>query len=769
MLHQKLLLIFSFLFICTFVKGQDRVFFSSFSPETWEIYLSKDDGKTFHALTDHPGLDYDAVFSPDEKWVVFTSERNGLPQLFVMPVDKSQKPRLLVNSGSFQDQATFSPDGTKLAFVASHEGNAEIYLIDFLPDSTQAITKAKNITMDPGGDFRPSFSPDGKYLAFSSDRAHPIRPHPVFPFAMDRKGDIYKVNLETGSLERLTDKAFWDGSPIWSKDGSQIIFYSERSNKQPTIFRMNSDGSQIEQISDSTHLAISPVVISDSQFSYTTLDLKKDRIFNLKKDLNSGETDTLYQGELDLFNLNRSKSGLWLAHGAITAKEMQQNLGGFAGKLIGDGFPRIFDEDSLNLELTAIRRAFAAPPDPNGPFLVFDYFDQSNPSKIFIDAATVWFWPALILVICVIGMFIRGIFLGIYHRKRLSFWKYLLAGFSILIGFVFVMGVFLNFFLVNMDSFDLLLPFALGVGVLLGIIAFWMRWKKNQWKTKKPFVSGLFAYLFIGFSMLAVLMLYLGFFSANLFQPRAEIFRVNYQTLDSESIFKLEPNYGVHPAYSSVIDLKYTPDGKGLVITTGPFRGGKGSKATVWKYDFDQKSQTKITDSNWNNGFGDFSSSNERFVFRSDRDGTMDIFVQEGGALMNLTKNDSRENFPVISPDGNKIVFVSDKNGKEVGDGVKTMDLYLIQRMGEGWSEAEQLTFSKSQTGHPHFSPDGNWIIYTTEEYGINDEQPISQSFIFSPQMYGEIVALRLNDRKKIKITHNKWEEGAPLWVKGLD
>lgn len=67
---------FLFVFSCQ-VSAQERVFFSSFSPETWEVYLSKDEGKTFEPITSHPALDYDAVISPDEKWVVFTSERSG--------------------------------------------------------------------------------------------------------------------------------------------------------------------------------------------------------------------------------------------------------------------------------------------------------------------------------------------------------------------------------------------------------------------------------------------------------------------------------------------------------------------------------------------------------------------------------------------------------------------------------------------------------------------------------------------------------------------
>ncbi|MDF2156477.1 hypothetical protein [Algoriphagus sp. CAU 1675] len=766
----KFFLIFSWVLLSSIVtKAQKRLFFSSFSPETWEIYLSKDEGKSFFPLTDQPALDYDAKISPDEKWVVFTSERSGVPQLYVLPIDGGAEARRLVQSDSFQDQVAFSPDGNQIAFVASHEGNADIYLLDFFPDSTQHIAHAKNLTNHPGGDFRPSFSPDGRYLAFSSDRGHAIQPHPVFPFAMFRIGDLYRLDLEQDELIRLTEEAYWDGSPIWSEDGEKIYFYSARKNNQPAVFKMNHDGTDVQQVSDSGHLGISPSLVSSAKIAYTTLDEPADRIHNLTLDLETGALDTLYRGELDLFNLHGTKSGLWVAHGAKTAREVESNLGGFAGNLIGAGFPRIFDQDSMNLELIAVRRGFVAPPDPTGPYLVYEYLDLNDPVNSFFEASTPWFWPALGLLLLGIFMVFRGIFLGIHNRKKVKIWKFLLASLVLLVTLILVLGIFVNFFFIDLPSFDHLLPVALIVAVILGILASWAYFKKSTLQKQQSLRSKLFGFLFIGFAPMSVLMGYLGIFGANLFQVQADLIRVNYQTLETEKIHVFEPNYGVHPAFSTVIDLKYLADGSGLSFTTGIFRGEKNSKGTIWQYDFEQKTQSKLTDSDWNNGFGDLSLSKETFVYRSDREGNNDIYVQENGKILNLTSSPNRENFPVISPDGNKIVFVGDQNGKDVGKGIKTMDLYLIQREGEGWSAPEQLTFMQSQTGHPHFSPDGEWIIYTTEEYGINDEQPLSQSFMFSPQPYGEIVALRLRDRKKVKLTHNKWEEGAPLWVRGLE
>ncbi|MGM0943662.1 MAG: hypothetical protein ACQEW9_00685 [Bacteroidota bacterium] len=750
------------------VRAQDRVFFSSFSPETWEIYLSKDDGKSFQAVTDHSALDYDAIISPNEQWIVFTSERSGIPQLYVMPLDGSAEPRLLIQSDSFQDQATFSPDGGQLAFVASHDGNADIYLINFMPDSLQDISAAKNLTTHPGGDFRPSFSPDGKFLAFSSDRGHAIRPHRVFPFAMDRIGDIYKLDLQSGNLHRLTEEEAWDGSPKWSSDGKEIYFYSGRKNNQPAIFRMKADGSDVVQLTDSSHVGLSPELISDGKLAYTTVNQEADRVYQLTLDIQSQKVDTLYRGELDLFHPHRTKNGLWVAHGAKTSKEVESNQGGFPGSLIGAGFPILKNQDSLSLELTAIRRAFAAPPDPNGPFLVFDYFDQADPTKIFIEGATFWVWIALILILLSVGMLIRGLYLGIRNRRKIPFWKFLLAVLGAFVGFLAVLGVFFYFFLIDFMKFDYLPFAAFGLVLILGGLAllFYFKWKKAKKSTDSQ--RTLPAYLFRTFLVLSLLCIYLGFFAGYFFQFKPELYSVNYKTLESERIHTINPQSGIHPAFSTVIDLKYLPDGSGLLFTTGPFRGDQGSKAAVWEYDFASKSQQNLTQMNNNSGFGDYSAAKDRLVFRSDRDGNFDIFVKENEVLTNLTKSPSRENFPVISPDGNKIAFVGDQNGKDVGGGIKTMDIYLIDREGENWSKPKQLTFTQSQTGHPHFSPDGEWLIYTTEEYGINDEQPLSQSFIFSPQMYGEIVALRLRDGKKVKLTHNKWEEGAPLWVKGL-
>ena len=243
----------------------DRLFYSSFRPQGWDIYLSIDEGISFSKVTTHPALDYEPEISPDGRWLVFTSERNGNPSLFIKSTQQlDAPPRLLIDSDAMQDQAQISSDGQWLVFVSTHEGNADIYRLPFMPEQTLSLEVAKNLTRHPAGDYRPSISPDGSKVAFTSDRAHAIKSHPFFPFARSRTGDIFVTDINGAASQRLTTTDKWDGSAAWSKDGSSLYFYSFRDDDS-AIFRMNADGAEQQKISEETTFALSPVIISDHE------------------------------------------------------------------------------------------------------------------------------------------------------------------------------------------------------------------------------------------------------------------------------------------------------------------------------------------------------------------------------------------------------------------------------------------------------------------------------------------------------------------------
>ena len=122
--------------------GRERLVWQALKPTNWDVYYFAGPQAEPRRLTDDPGPDYDAVFSPDGRWVVFTSERRGNPDLYAIDLQAAGTPRLLIDSPSMEDQAAISPDGTTIAFMSSQGGNADIYTLPFDPASTQSLDKA---------------------------------------------------------------------------------------------------------------------------------------------------------------------------------------------------------------------------------------------------------------------------------------------------------------------------------------------------------------------------------------------------------------------------------------------------------------------------------------------------------------------------------------------------------------------------------------------------------------------------------------------------
>ena len=219
----------------------NRLIYSHIAPYRLGLFLANADGTNEHALMPANGLDYNASYSSDGKWIVFTSERQGTADIFRVHPDGSGLERL-TDSPAYDDQAAISPDGQTVAFVSSRDGGtANIWLLDLRSHSYRRLTT----TGTARGSFRPSWSPDGQWIAFSSDRDTKTSRWDA-GWEIVQSIAVYIVHPDGTGLRRLTDLGGVVGSPLWSADGKSLLCYkSSLYDTYPGRF------STIEGIADS--------------------------------------------------------------------------------------------------------------------------------------------------------------------------------------------------------------------------------------------------------------------------------------------------------------------------------------------------------------------------------------------------------------------------------------------------------------------------------------------------------------------------------------
>lgn len=194
-----------------------EIAFAKFAPMNTDIFIADADGSNAKPLLAHSESDYNASFSPDGKWIFFTSERNGSANIYRVRADGKGLKRL-TDDAAFDDQAAVSPDGRSLAFISSRSGQADVWILDL------KTKNLRNLTNHPAGDFRPAWSPDGEWLAFSSDRDS-TKQKGISGFSTRHSTEIYLIRADGSRLRRLTFSQTYAGSPVWSVDGKQLAFY----------------------------------------------------------------------------------------------------------------------------------------------------------------------------------------------------------------------------------------------------------------------------------------------------------------------------------------------------------------------------------------------------------------------------------------------------------------------------------------------------------------------------------------------------------------
>jgi TolB protein len=153
----------------------EKIAFMSNRDGNSELYVMNRDGSNVRRLTNHPANDVTPTWSPTGQQLAFTSDRTGNPNIWIMNADGSQQRQLTRESHA--DRSTWSPAPfNEIAYTAQGGGGFNIKVYDFSTGSTKTITDGI------GTNEQPSFSPNGRHIAFSSTRAGKVQ---IFTSARD--------------------------------------------------------------------------------------------------------------------------------------------------------------------------------------------------------------------------------------------------------------------------------------------------------------------------------------------------------------------------------------------------------------------------------------------------------------------------------------------------------------------------------------------------------------------------------------------------------
>lgn len=249
----------------------ERVLFQSNRTGRFEIYVMNVDGGDLTQLTDRPGDNVIPVWSRDGALIAFASSPDGNSDIFLMNADGGEWRRLTDHPGD-DSHPHWLAGGSRIIFNSSRTTPDldadwssqwhEIFSMNVDGTQLRQHTNCRTVCTYP------SFSPDGTRIAYRK-----VTDTPGFSWDLTtgrRNSEVFVANVDGSNEVNLSNNAGFDGWPVWSPDGTQIVFASNRAGPANVgqLYVVNADGAGLRQITSGPWGHVQPAWSSDGRRIY---------------------------------------------------------------------------------------------------------------------------------------------------------------------------------------------------------------------------------------------------------------------------------------------------------------------------------------------------------------------------------------------------------------------------------------------------------------------------------------------------------------------
>ena len=291
-----------------------------------DVWTADENGQNIQRLTVNRARDVFARFSPDGKWIAFSSERNGNLDVFLIPSVGGSAKQLTFHSAD-DTVLNWAPDSRSILFTSNRgeDFTPQLYLVSI--DGGMPWKAGTDMAVQA------AYSPDGKRIAYNPKSQVYWRKYYRGSF----QSDIVIMDVVTRRFNQITDFNGMDSWPMWGSDGF-IYFVSDREgNGLTNIWRVSDAGGKAERVSsfktgDVRFPAISSdgrVIVFEHDFNIWKLELSSKRVSQIRLDIAAETAENMtemqsFNGAEDYDLAPSSRRIVFSTHGEIFTAPVEE-------------------------------------------------------------------------------------------------------------------------------------------------------------------------------------------------------------------------------------------------------------------------------------------------------------------------------------------------------------------------------------------------------------------------------------------------------------